>query len=170
MTYRPDPAWPDDAYAVIPTPAGLRRPPVGWWTVTHCELRRSYFSVRQLPNRNTLRGLRLGPACARTSVRSTARRFIRNLAIAHQETRKASHISRTSQVLAWPPPPRLMTWETSTFKLGGGLNAYSTRPMETDGQLQGGPEEDSNLQPLRGLANRPASLILLRFQLSSIAL
>jgi len=30
--------------------------------------------------------------------------------------------------------------------------------METDGRLQGGPEEDSNLQPLRGLANRPASL------------
>ena len=42
--------------------------------------------------------------------------------------------------------------------------------METDGQLQGGPQEDSNLQPLKGLANRPTSLILLRFHLSSIAL
>jgi len=91
-----DPAWPDDAYAVIPTAAGLRRPPVGWWTVTHCELRRSYFSVRQLPNRNTLRGLRLGPACAPTSVRSTARRFIRNLAIAPRNKKGVTYIANVS--------------------------------------------------------------------------
>ena len=26
---------PNDAYAVIPTPAELRGPPVDWWTVTH---------------------------------------------------------------------------------------------------------------------------------------
>ena len=35
MTYRPDPANdPNDAYAVIPTPAELRGPPTDWWIVT----------------------------------------------------------------------------------------------------------------------------------------
>ena len=33
--YKPDPADdPNDAYAVIPTPAELRGPPTDWWTVT----------------------------------------------------------------------------------------------------------------------------------------
>ena len=36
MSYRPDPANdPNEAYAVIPTPAKLRGPPTDWWTVTH---------------------------------------------------------------------------------------------------------------------------------------
>ena len=36
MSWKPDPANdPNDAYAVIQTPAELRGPPVDWWTVTH---------------------------------------------------------------------------------------------------------------------------------------
>jgi hypothetical protein len=36
MSFKPDPAIdPNEAYAVIPTPAELRGPPTDWWTVTH---------------------------------------------------------------------------------------------------------------------------------------
>jgi hypothetical protein len=36
MSFYPDPANdPNEAYAVIPTPAKLRGPPKDWWTVTH---------------------------------------------------------------------------------------------------------------------------------------
>jgi hypothetical protein len=35
MSYQPDPANdPNDAYAVISTPAELRGPPTDWWTAT----------------------------------------------------------------------------------------------------------------------------------------
>jgi hypothetical protein len=35
MSYHPDPAAdPNDAYAVIATPAELQGPPTDWWTVT----------------------------------------------------------------------------------------------------------------------------------------
>jgi hypothetical protein len=35
MSYKPDPACdPNEAYAVINTPVGLRGPPVDWWMVT----------------------------------------------------------------------------------------------------------------------------------------
>ena len=72
MFYHPDPARdPNDAYAVIPTPAELCGPPPDWWTVT-----RNGGPVRHFPPDKRDLAERLQPTRCIASTARTKRRHM----------------------------------------------------------------------------------------------